>query len=310
MLFGTIYVHSVTSATFMAPLSMSPVFLFSGFFSKISTLPLFLKPIAILSYVRYCFENFLISLYGFDRCKISHNKTFFLHRYLHNWTLFQKEKELFFGFKNIELTTTLPPLLPSNAQALIQTNPFNLTLIPESSRSILSSSLPNDLFKNFSSYVDKNLFDKFQANFFKNNSINLPNLLTSTTTESSSISIENSSNYISNFIAQSISSTVAPLPSSSIAEINSFFDNNNLAVENLTSINNLIEQNLTSSIYLLNESEIGQRTFCNLTNSLVLEFYNIDDDIFWKNIMFLTAIFLFLRILAYAILVFKTNRFK
>lgn len=58
MLFGTIYVHSVTSATFMAPLSMSPVFLFSGFFGKISTLPMFLKPVAYMSYVRYCFGKF------------------------------------------------------------------------------------------------------------------------------------------------------------------------------------------------------------------------------------------------------------
>lgn len=55
MLFGTIYVHSVASATFMAPLSMSPVFLFSGFFAKISSLPMFLKPVAHMSYVRYCF---------------------------------------------------------------------------------------------------------------------------------------------------------------------------------------------------------------------------------------------------------------
>lgn len=55
MLFGTIYVHSVASATFMAPLSMSPVFLLSGFFARISSLPLFLKPIAYVSYVRYCF---------------------------------------------------------------------------------------------------------------------------------------------------------------------------------------------------------------------------------------------------------------
>lgn len=55
MLFGTIYVHSVASATFMAPLSMSPVFLFSGFFARISSLPMFLKPVAYMSYVRYCF---------------------------------------------------------------------------------------------------------------------------------------------------------------------------------------------------------------------------------------------------------------
>ncbi|XP_074597200.1 ATP-binding cassette sub-family G member 1-like [Brevipalpus obovatus] len=68
MLFGTIYVHSVQNAVFMAPLSMAPVFLLSGFFGKISKVPVFLKPIATISYVRYAFEAFLIVLYGFDRC--------------------------------------------------------------------------------------------------------------------------------------------------------------------------------------------------------------------------------------------------
>lgn len=53
----------------MAPLSMAPVFLISGFFAKINKLPVFLKPIAIVSYVRYAFESFLVSLYGFNRCE-------------------------------------------------------------------------------------------------------------------------------------------------------------------------------------------------------------------------------------------------
>lgn len=48
---------------------MAPVFLISGFFAKISKLPLFLKPIAIVSYVRYAFEAFLITMYGFNRCE-------------------------------------------------------------------------------------------------------------------------------------------------------------------------------------------------------------------------------------------------
>ncbi|XP_053201356.1 ATP-binding cassette sub-family G member 1-like [Panonychus citri] len=68
MLFGTIYVRSVQNAVFMAPLSMAPVFLLSGFFGKISKVPLALKPIATISYVRYAFEAFLIVLYGYDRC--------------------------------------------------------------------------------------------------------------------------------------------------------------------------------------------------------------------------------------------------
>jgi hypothetical protein len=66
---GTIYVHSVETAVFMAPLSMAPVFLLSGFFAKISKLPWFLKPIAMVSYVRYAFEAFLVAMYGLNRCE-------------------------------------------------------------------------------------------------------------------------------------------------------------------------------------------------------------------------------------------------
>ena len=68
ILFGTYYVKNVENAVFLAPLSMAPVFLMSGFFGKISTIPLLLKPLAYASYVRYAFESFLIILYGFNRC--------------------------------------------------------------------------------------------------------------------------------------------------------------------------------------------------------------------------------------------------
>lgn len=68
ILFGTYYVRSVENAVFLAPLSMAPVFLLSGFFGKLSSIPMVLKPFAYISYVRYAFEALLIVLYGFDRC--------------------------------------------------------------------------------------------------------------------------------------------------------------------------------------------------------------------------------------------------
>ena len=68
ILFGTYYVRSVENAVFLAPLSMAPVFLLSGFFGKLSTIPMVLKPFAYVSYVRYAFEALLVILYGFDRC--------------------------------------------------------------------------------------------------------------------------------------------------------------------------------------------------------------------------------------------------
>ncbi|KAI1287118.1 ATP-binding cassette sub-family G member 1 [Halotydeus destructor] len=66
--FGIYYVTSVENAVFLAPLSMAPVFLFSGFFGKISSTPIYLRPLAYLSYVRYAFEALLVILYGLDRC--------------------------------------------------------------------------------------------------------------------------------------------------------------------------------------------------------------------------------------------------
>ena len=68
ILFGTYYVKNVENAVFLAPLSMAPVFLLSGFFGKISSIPTLLKPVAYVSYVRYAFEALLLILYGFDRC--------------------------------------------------------------------------------------------------------------------------------------------------------------------------------------------------------------------------------------------------
>jgi len=73
ILFGTYYVKSVENAVFLAPLSMAPVFLLSGFFGKLSAIPLVLKPIAYVSYVRYAFEGLLITLYGMDRCHTSNS---------------------------------------------------------------------------------------------------------------------------------------------------------------------------------------------------------------------------------------------
>lgn len=317
-----------------------------------------------MSYVRYSFECFLISLYGFDRCKITHNRTFFLHRTLHNWTLFQREKDIFFNSVDA-ITTTLPNLsnLPTDPQALVQNSPFNFNsstfkLLPETSRSILNSNLPNDLLKslNFSSYtVDQNLMNRFQTNFLKNNQINntsfnLHNLLTTDSTDQLNRSlIENTnlndnytnvSNLASDIVSTTMATTLSTLSTISttlkeslstktiqyITDHNSLSDlleNNRNNFSKLTlATNSTIDNDQTtlSPINLfaidsfdqivLNENEINQRKFNDLTSSLVLEFYNINDDVFWKNIIYLTIIFLFLRVLAYVILVIKTNRFK
>ncbi|RWS17878.1 ATP-binding cassette sub-family G member 1-like isoform X2 [Dinothrombium tinctorium] len=65
---GAIFSNSVTVAAFMAPISVLPFVLISGFFVKITSIPYYLKPLTYLSYMRYTFEAMILTLYG-DRCE-------------------------------------------------------------------------------------------------------------------------------------------------------------------------------------------------------------------------------------------------
>ena len=65
---GAIFMRSVVTAVFVAPMTVVPLMLFSGFFLKIQNIPNYLHPITLISYLRYVFENVLVALYGYDRC--------------------------------------------------------------------------------------------------------------------------------------------------------------------------------------------------------------------------------------------------
>ncbi|KAI1290293.1 ATP-binding cassette sub-family G member 1 [Halotydeus destructor] len=68
MMFGAIYANKVEVACFVAPVSSILPFLFSGFFVNLSTMPMWLKPLEILSYYKYGFDSLLTLFYGFHRC--------------------------------------------------------------------------------------------------------------------------------------------------------------------------------------------------------------------------------------------------
>jgi len=68
LFFGTIFVNSVNTAIFSAPITNLPLVLISGFFVRISEMPDYLKPLSNISYLKFAFESTLATIYGFDRC--------------------------------------------------------------------------------------------------------------------------------------------------------------------------------------------------------------------------------------------------
>ncbi|RWS11522.1 ABC transporter-like protein 12 [Dinothrombium tinctorium] len=68
ILFGIMFLEDLTAAVFMSVLSLTPFFLLGGFFTTYSGVSAVFKPITILSYCRYAFESFMVTIYGFGRC--------------------------------------------------------------------------------------------------------------------------------------------------------------------------------------------------------------------------------------------------
>lgn len=68
-IFGAIFMNNLPAAVFTAPLCIFPALLFSGFFSRVSEVPRFYKPLTFLSHFRYAFDAIIVTLYGFNRCE-------------------------------------------------------------------------------------------------------------------------------------------------------------------------------------------------------------------------------------------------
>nr|CAI5818201.1 unnamed protein product [Callosobruchus analis] len=61
---------NVQNGVFLAPVMSVPFLLFSGFFVSFNAIPVYLRWITYLSYIRYGFEGTALATYGFDRPKL------------------------------------------------------------------------------------------------------------------------------------------------------------------------------------------------------------------------------------------------
>lgn len=61
---------NVQNGVFLAPVMSVPFLLFSGFFVSFDAIPIYLRWITYLSYIRYGFEGTALATYGFDRKKL------------------------------------------------------------------------------------------------------------------------------------------------------------------------------------------------------------------------------------------------
>ncbi|XP_050307986.1 ATP-binding cassette sub-family G member 4 isoform X2 [Anthonomus grandis grandis] len=61
---------NVQNGVFLAPVMSVPFLLFSGFFVSFDAIPIYLRWITYLSYIRYGFEGTALATYGFNRAKL------------------------------------------------------------------------------------------------------------------------------------------------------------------------------------------------------------------------------------------------
>lgn len=61
---------NVQNGVFLAPVMSVPFLLFSGFFVSFDAIPVYLRWITYLSYIRYGFEGTALTIYSFGREKL------------------------------------------------------------------------------------------------------------------------------------------------------------------------------------------------------------------------------------------------
>lgn len=73
LIVGAIFMNNLSASVFVGPLTITPVFLFSGFARRYSRTADYLKPLVKLSYFHHAVKTIYGALYGFGRCKCNPN---------------------------------------------------------------------------------------------------------------------------------------------------------------------------------------------------------------------------------------------
>lgn len=73
LIVGAIFMNNLSASVFVGPLTITPVFLFSGFARRYSRTADYLKPFVKMSYFHHAVKTIYSALYGFGRCKCNPN---------------------------------------------------------------------------------------------------------------------------------------------------------------------------------------------------------------------------------------------
>ena len=64
------------SGVFIGPVSTVPIILYGGFFVNSDVMPIYLKVLSYISYIRYSFEGAMLSIYSYGRPKLQCKKDY------------------------------------------------------------------------------------------------------------------------------------------------------------------------------------------------------------------------------------------
>lgn len=73
LIVGAIFMNNLSASVFVGPLSVTPMFMFSGYARSYARTADYLKPLVKLSYFHHAVRTIYAALYGFGRCKCNPN---------------------------------------------------------------------------------------------------------------------------------------------------------------------------------------------------------------------------------------------